>query len=638
MSYQVIARKYRPQRFEDVVGQEHVTTTLMNAIRSGRIAHGYLFCGPRGTGKTTLARIFAKALNATGGPRVDFSEDDPRVKEITEGRSLDVLEIDGASNNGVEQVRELRDTARFAPASGKYKLYIIDEVHMLSTAAFNALLKTLEEPPAHVKFIFATTDPEKVLPTILSRCQRFDLRRIPTPLIVEHLGRIAQQEKVELDDAALHAIARGADGGMRDAQSTLDQLISFCGIRIVESDVLSMFGLASRGQLLSLAEAVLKGEAGTALRLLDELARGGKDLGRLLGDVLSHFRNLLLLELSGGDRRLVEVTDAEWTALQEQARQVDATALGRVLEVLSMAEGRLREAPSKRIFLEVTLLKAIEARNAVSLDAVLKQLKALREGEGKSAPLTAFKPPATTTPPPTAAPAKETPAAAAAPSPLPPAPAVPKAAVSPPPPVVTPPPAPAAPPVVVPNAPPVSAPVPPPVHPATPIAPQAPMAPAAPAAPGSPAPVGSAAELWSTLYASLERSERMLWTLLTGSFGQSWTNLTLTVACSPDALELASSGKSAVLLKSKLRELVPGDVSLKFVPGDIAAPVIDLAAPVAPSRPRPSSAPSKPGEPKAPKPEPIKLNKDEFLADPLIQAAMGVFRAQLIEVRGPSEA
>ncbi|MFM7817656.1 MAG: DNA polymerase III subunit gamma/tau, partial [Verrucomicrobiota bacterium] len=290
MSYQVIARKYRPQRFEDVVGQEHVTTTLMNAVRSGRIAHAYLFCGPRGTGKTTLARIFAKALNATGGPRVDFTEDDPRVKEIAEGRSMDVLEIDGASNNGVEQVRELRDTARFAPASGKFKIYIIDEVHMLSTAAFNALLKTLEEPPAHVKFIFATTDPEKVLQTILSRCQRFDLRRIPTPLIVEHLGRIAHQESVELDEAALHAIARGADGGMRDAQSTLDQLISFCGARVVESDVLSMFGLASRQHLLSLAGAILAADRAGSLRLLHDLASGGKDLGRLLGDLLAHFR------------------------------------------------------------------------------------------------------------------------------------------------------------------------------------------------------------------------------------------------------------------------------------------------------------------------------------------------------------
>src|SRR5499427_5057428 len=229
MSYQVIARKYRPQRFNDVVGQEHVTTTLANAITAGRVAHGYLFCGPRGTGKTTLARIFAKGLNCTGGPKVDFDDNDPRVREITEGRSLDVLEIDGASNNGVEQVRELRETARFAPAASKFKIYIVDEVHMLSTAAFNALLKTLEEPPPHVKFFFATTDPEKVLPTILSRCQRFDLRRIPAPLIAEHLAYIAKKEKVKIDAAALHAIARGAEGAMRDAESALDQLISFCG-------------------------------------------------------------------------------------------------------------------------------------------------------------------------------------------------------------------------------------------------------------------------------------------------------------------------------------------------------------------------------------------------------------------------
>src|SRR3984885_12429869 len=261
MSYQVIARKYRPQRFSDVVGQEHVTRTLSNAIAQSRIAHAYLFVGPRGTGKTTIARIFAKCLNCTGGPKVDFSDDDPRCQEITEGRSIDVLEIDGASNNGVEQVGDLRDTVKYAPASSKFKIYIIDEVHMLTTAAFNALLKTLEEPPAHVKFMFATTEPEKVLPTILSRCQRFDLRRIPASLIVQQLTKIAKKENVQIDEAALHAIARGADGGMRDAESTLDQLISFCGKEITEADVLSMFGLAARSQILALAGAVLAGEA-----------------------------------------------------------------------------------------------------------------------------------------------------------------------------------------------------------------------------------------------------------------------------------------------------------------------------------------------------------------------------------------
>src|SRR5690242_2442619 len=251
MSYQVIARKYRPQRFSDVVGQEHVTQTLGNAIAQNRIAHAYLFVGPRGTGKTTIARIFAKCLNCTGGPKVDFPDDDPKCIEIAEGRSVDVLEIDGASNNGVEQVRELRETVKYMPASSKFKIYIIDEVHMLSTAAFNALLKTLEEPPAHVKFMFATTDPEKVLPTILSRCQRYDLRRIPAALISKHLTLISKQEGVTIEDAALYAIARGAEGGMRDAESTLDQLISFCGNEIKEPDVLSMFGLTAQSQILA---------------------------------------------------------------------------------------------------------------------------------------------------------------------------------------------------------------------------------------------------------------------------------------------------------------------------------------------------------------------------------------------------
>src|SRR2546422_9052638 len=280
MSYQVIARKYRPQRFSDVIGQEHVTQTLSNAIHQNRIAHAYLFCGPRGTGKTTIARIFAKCLNCAGGPKVDFDDNDPRCQEIAEGRSLVVLEIDGASNRGIDEIRELRETARYAPASSKFKIYIVDEVHMLTKEAFNALLKTLEEPPAHVKFMFATTEPEKVLPTILSRCQRFDLRRIPVALIVKHLGDIAKLEEVQIDDAALHAIARGADGGMRDAECALDQLISFCGSQIVEEDVLSMFGLTAQQPILALASAVLKGDSEAVLRELTELSRHGKDLGR----------------------------------------------------------------------------------------------------------------------------------------------------------------------------------------------------------------------------------------------------------------------------------------------------------------------------------------------------------------------
>lgn len=380
MSYQVIARKYRPQRFADVVGQEHVTQTLSNAIEQKRIAHAYLFCGPRGTGKTTIARIFAKCLNATGGPKVDFDEKDFHAQEITEGRSLDVLEIDGASNNGVEQVRELRETCKYAPANSTFKIYIIDEVHMLSTAAFNALLKTLEEPPAHVKFMFATTDPEKVLPTILSRCQRFDLRRIPAALITKHLAEIAKKEKVKIDEAALYAIARGADGGMRDAESTLDQLISFCGDKIEEADVLSMFGLAAESQILNLSKAVLNGEIQIALTQLNELAQGGKDLGRLLSDLLNHFRNLLIYQISRGDLKLLEVSEAEIAALKEQAPLANSDSFTRILETLAEAELNLRDAASKKILLEVTLLKCIEARNSISIDSVLKQLNQLRSG------------------------------------------------------------------------------------------------------------------------------------------------------------------------------------------------------------------------------------------------------------------
>src|SRR3984957_4221151 len=386
MSYQVIARKYRPQRFADVVGQEHVTQTLSNAITQNRIAHAYLFVGPRGTGKTTIARIFAKCLNCTGGPKVDFSDDDPKCKEITEGRSLDVLEIDGASNRGIDEIRELRETVNYVPASSKFKIFIIDEVHMLTKEAFNALLKTLEEPPPHVKFMFATTEPEKVLPTILSRCQRFDLRRIPSALIIRHLASIAGSEKVKIEPAALEAIARGADGGMRDAESTLDQLISFCGEKIEEADVLSMFGLTAQSQVLALARSLLAGDAAAALSELDSLAKNGKDLGRLVADLLNHFRNLLIFQITGGNVKMIEAGETEAAALKEESTGVAPDALTRIMETLTDCEMRLRDAASKKILVEVALLKAIEARQAVSLDAVLQQLQKLRNGNGNSSP------------------------------------------------------------------------------------------------------------------------------------------------------------------------------------------------------------------------------------------------------------
>ncbi len=385
MSYQVLARKYRPQRFEDVVGQDHVTRTLSNAIQMNRVSHAILFCGPRGTGKTTLARIFAKCLNCANGPSTQFSDEDEHCREIAEGRSLDVLEIDGASNRGIDEIRELRDNVNYTPSSSRYKIYIIDEVHMLTKEAFNALLKTLEEPPKHVKFMFATTEPEKVLPTILSRCQRFDLRRVPNRLIAEHLAKIAALEKVGAEKTALESIARGADGGVRDAVSVLDQLISFCDGRITEKDVLSILGMASRGQVLQMSEAIANGDALQVLQLLEGLMREGKELGRLLGDLCEFFLNLKVYQLSKKNENLEQVSEAERATLQSMAGRFSAGQLTRVTEVLSDCDYRMKGATAKRIFFEVALFRAVEAIQSMPLNEVLETLKKLRNSpEGKT--------------------------------------------------------------------------------------------------------------------------------------------------------------------------------------------------------------------------------------------------------------
>jgi len=598
MAYQVIARKYRPQRFSDVVGQEHVTQSLSHAIEQKRIAHAYLFCGPRGTGKTTIARIFAKCLNATGGPKVDFDDKDSRAQEIAEGRSLDVLEIDGASNNGVEQVRELRETCKYTPASSKYKIYIIDEVHMLSTAAFNALLKTLEEPPEHVKFLFATTDPEKVLPTILSRCQRFDLRRIPVSLISNHLSEIAKKEKVRIEPAALQAIARGAEGAMRDAESTLDQLISFCGEKIEETDVLSMFGLTGQGQILDLSQAVLSGEIEKALRLLNDLAHNGKDLGRLLSDLLNHFRNLLIFQVARGDKTILEVSEAEAAALGEQSKQATTEGLTRIMEVLADAEMRLRDTASKKILVEVALLKAIEARNAVSLDSVLKQLQGLRDGtSGEAATAAAASAPA------------QAPARGPRPVRAEAAAEIPAEAIQ------------------------------------TVSMLQPEVAQIEPAQAPSAAPQSAELEnLWTLLLEAVGRASPFTRTYLLEAHPVSLLKNVFTIGFDPefeDHMGLVDNARNHALIQTKLAELGQAGVQIKFIkaeaPESRARPVPAEPAPVeqpaGPKAPTPIPTARSAAPPTKDRPASVTFSKDDFKNDPLIQRALEIFKGQIVEVR-----
>ncbi len=429
MAYEVLARKWRPQQFDDVVGQAHVITTLKNAIQSERVAHAYLFVGPRGVGKTTIARIFARALNCVKGPAAQACGVCDSCREISNGSNLDVQEIDAASNRGIDNIRELRENARFMP-QGRFKIYIIDEVHMLTTEAFNALLKTLEEPPPHLKFFMATTDPQKIPATILSRCQRFDLRRIPIPLIVERLDLIARDEKVDVDHDALLALARGAEGGLRDAESALDQMISFQGRQIKEADVLAAFGLVSRQSLETMSAALLAGDILTTVKMVAELDEHGKDMQRLLVELLEHFRNLLIYVEIGADAAAGALIESDQAVLARQAGQTDAGRLLRMTDILMETLDRLRYALSRRTLVETALIRCARLADAISLDAVLDQINALKNQLGvapadnawqtASRPQTALRPQAAPSPQtasrPQAASREETAGAGAGPS------------------------------------------------------------------------------------------------------------------------------------------------------------------------------------------------------------------------------
>ena len=354
-------------------------------MNSSRLAQAYLFVGPRGIGKTSTARILAKALNCEAGPTPEPCGKCPACLEIVEGRSLDVIEIDGASNNGVENIRDLRDSAAYAPARGKFKIYLIDEVHMLSMGAFNALLKTLEEPPPHVKFIFATTEAQKVPATITSRCQRFDLRRIPTPLIKKHLLFIAENEKIQLDGDAADAIARGAEGGLRDAESMLDQMVAFCGGHIRASDVMDVFGFTPHEVVVSLAESLFAGDASLALDTVAAQSNFGKDLSRLTAELVSHLRDLLVSQATGGECAI------------SQAKLLD------LVDHFSAAESAMKWVADKKLQLDVAVIKALHLLDETSLTDVIETLNGLCNGEpptpraerpARVAPIAATPPPA----------------------------------------------------------------------------------------------------------------------------------------------------------------------------------------------------------------------------------------------------
>ena len=369
--YQVIARRWRPRQFDELVGQDHIVRTLRNAVDGGRIAHAYLFVGPRGTGKTSTARLFAKALNAEGGPNASPDDDSEISRAIMEGSCMDVIEIDGASNNSVDQVRDLRQDCQYAPAQCRFKIYIIDEVHMLSPQAFNALLKTLEEPPEHVKFFFATTEAHKVLPTIVSRCQRFEFRPIPDEVIREKLEAIAEAEGIRAEGAALASIARLANGGMRDAQSILDQMISFCGSEVTEADVLDVYGLVSAERIAGLARSIGSLDYAGIIDAVDACASEGRDLYRVLQDLEAHVREGLLDAIRNGGR--TERFGAEMTT----------ESVMRMLDALHRGETSVQRGLSEKVNFEVVLLKAAEESRARAIDTLIREVASADGGDGE---------------------------------------------------------------------------------------------------------------------------------------------------------------------------------------------------------------------------------------------------------------
>ncbi|HJS73404.1 MAG TPA: DNA polymerase III subunit gamma/tau [Vicinamibacteria bacterium] len=381
MTYEVLALKYRPKVFEDLVGQETVTRTLTHAIQQNRIAHAFLFAGVRGVGKTTTARILAKALNCASGPTVRPCGECPACLEIARGSSLDVFEIDGASNNGVAEVRDIIDGSRYAPSRDRFKIYIIDEVHMLSTPAFNALLKTLEEPPPTVKFIFATTEYHKIPDTILSRCQEFEFRTVSRSEIAQQLRRIVDAEGLRASEAALAILARTAEGSLRDGISALDQVIAAAGGEIGENEVTEVLGLVERQVLRETAEAIVARDTEAILRVVDRLARSGRDLRFFTSSLMQYLRDVLVTRVAPHASDLLSVP-GETADLEALASELGEEDLVRSLEVLTQAEDGLRLSPEPRFHLEMALLKIAQLRRLASFEELLARFEKLASGGG----------------------------------------------------------------------------------------------------------------------------------------------------------------------------------------------------------------------------------------------------------------